>query len=114
MSALLTLDRLAAATPDGRTLFHDLTLSIGAQERVGLVGRNGSGKSTLLAIIANNLAPAAGHVALSGRIGTLARLTDHRQTLDAHARSLYLDRWFSCVTLIACHKWTDGSVLPHT
>jgi len=73
MSALLTLDRLSAATPDGRALFHDLTLSVGAQERVGLVGRNGSGKSTLLAIIAGGLAPAAGHVTRTVRIGVLAQ-----------------------------------------
>src|SRR3569623_1694350 len=73
MSALLTLDRLSAAAPDGRALFHALTLSVGAQERVGLVGRNGSGKSTLLAVIAGDLAPAAGHVTRTGRIGVLAQ-----------------------------------------
>lgn len=73
MSALLTLDRLSAAAPDGRTLFHDLTLSVGAQERVGLVGRNGSGKSTLLTIIAGELGAAAGHLTRNGRIGTLAQ-----------------------------------------
>ncbi|MDB5676633.1 MAG: transporter, partial [Sphingomonas bacterium] len=73
MSALLTLDRLSAAAPDGRALFHDLTLSVGAQERVGLVGRNGSGKSTLLAIIAGDVVPAAGHVTRTGRVGVLAQ-----------------------------------------
>jgi ATPase subunit of ABC transporter with duplicated ATPase domains len=73
MSALLTLDRLSAAAPDGRALFHDLTLSVGAQERVGLVGRNGSGKSTLLAIIAGDVAPASGHVTRTGRVGVLAQ-----------------------------------------
>src|SRR3569623_1022536 len=73
MSAHLTLDRLSAAAPDGRARVHDLTLSVGAQERVGLVGRNGSGKSTLLAIIAGDLAPAAGHVTRAGRVGTLAQ-----------------------------------------
>src|SRR3569623_1666248 len=73
MSALITLDRLSAAAPDGRALFHDLTLTVGSQERVGLVGRNGSGKSTLLAVIAGDLAPAAGHVTRTGRIGVLAQ-----------------------------------------
>jgi ATPase subunit of ABC transporter with duplicated ATPase domains len=70
MSALLTLDSLAARTPDQRLLFSDLSLALGA-ERVGLVGRNGSGKSTLLRIIAGTLAPAAGAVGLSGTVGTL-------------------------------------------
>ncbi|MES2043844.1 MAG: ABC-F family ATP-binding cassette domain-containing protein [Pseudomonadota bacterium] len=77
MSARLTLDRLCAAAPDGRALFHDLTLSVGAQERVGLVGRNGSGKSTLLAIVAGSVAPAAGHVARTGRVGVLAQDWPH-------------------------------------
>jgi ATPase subunit of ABC transporter with duplicated ATPase domains len=70
MSALLTLDRVSLAAPDGRPLFSDLTLAIG-RERVGLVGRNGSGKSTLLRAIAGELAPASGTIVLSGRLGTL-------------------------------------------
>ncbi|MBO9715132.1 ABC-F family ATP-binding cassette domain-containing protein [Sphingomonas sp.] len=70
MASLLTIDSLSAATPDGATLFHGLTLSVGT-ERIGLVGRNGSGKSTLLRIIAGEDAPASGSVALAGRVGTL-------------------------------------------
>ncbi|MDO7840901.1 ABC-F family ATP-binding cassette domain-containing protein [Sphingomonas immobilis] len=73
MSALLTLTDLSAATPDGRTLFSGLTLSVGARDRIGVVGRNGSGKSSLLAIVAGVAAPATGHVARTGRIGTLAQ-----------------------------------------
>ena len=74
MSALLTLDSLSATTPEGRPLFHDLTLSVGPQERIGLVGRNGSGKSTLLSIIAGDSAPAGGHLTLSARVGVLAQV----------------------------------------
>ncbi|HEX4711951.1 ABC-F family ATP-binding cassette domain-containing protein [Phenylobacterium sp.] len=76
MSSLVTLDRLAAQTPDGRPLFENLTLTFGA-ERTGLVGRNGVGKTTLLQIIAGERAPSAGAVALQGRIGLL------RQTVQA-------------------------------
>ncbi|RYD49759.1 MAG: ATP-binding cassette domain-containing protein, partial [Sphingomonadales bacterium] len=54
MFALLTLDDLSAATPDGTPLFGGLTLAL-ARERVGLVGRNGSGKSTLLRIVAGEI-----------------------------------------------------------
>lgn len=68
----ITLDRVAAKTPGDRTLFEDLTLTIGP-ERVGLVGRNGSGKSTLLAMIAGQVEPASGAVAVSGRVGELAQ-----------------------------------------
>ncbi|WP_066798000.1 ATP-binding cassette domain-containing protein [Sphingomonas soli] len=72
MTAFLTLDSLSAATPDRRTLFENLTLSVGA-ERVGLVGRNGSGKSTLLRIAAGEIAPLAGSVARGGTIGMLVQ-----------------------------------------
>ncbi|BAK68527.1 putative ABC transporter ATP-binding protein [Sphingobium sp. SYK-6] len=71
-SAFLTLDRIAAARPDGTRLFQDLTLAIG-RERVGLVGRNGAGKSTLLAIIAGEAQPQAGSLHRAGRIGMLAQ-----------------------------------------
>jgi ATPase subunit of ABC transporter with duplicated ATPase domains len=72
MPTYLTLDAVAAATPDRQRLFDNLTLSLGP-ERVGLVGRNGSGKSTLLRIIAGRAEPAAGHIIRCGTIGTLAQ-----------------------------------------
>jgi len=68
--SFVTLDSLSAATPEGRPLFHDLTLALG-RERTGLVGRNGSGKSTLLRIVAGEIAPAGGSVARSGSVGVL-------------------------------------------
>lgn len=67
---LVTLDSLSAATPDGRPLFDNLTLSFGA-ERTGLVGRNGVGKSTLLRLILGEATPSAGRVAVRGRLGVL-------------------------------------------
>lgn len=70
MSAFITLDSVAAVTPDGRPLFENLDLAVGV-ERIGLVGRNGVGKSTLLDIMAGGRAPAAGTVT---RTGSLARL----------------------------------------
>ena len=75
MSALLTLDRLSLAAPDGRLLFSDLTLSIG-HERVGLVGRNGAGKSTLLHAVAGEVAPVSGTIAVSGSIGILHQVAE--------------------------------------
>lgn len=70
MSALLTLDRVSLAAPDGRVLFSDLTLALG-RERVGLVGRNGSGKSTLLRAVAGEVPLAGGSIAVAGKIGWL-------------------------------------------
>lgn len=76
MSALITLDSVSAAAPDGRLLFDNLTLAIGA-ERTGLVGRNGVGKTTLLRIIAGETPARAGAVSVDGRLAIL------RQTLPA-------------------------------
>ena len=41
-SALVTLNSVAARTPDGRGLFDNLTLAFG-RERTAVVGRNGVG-----------------------------------------------------------------------
>ncbi|CAL78234.1 putative ABC transporter, ATP-binding protein [Bradyrhizobium sp. ORS 278] len=81
MPSFLTLDAVAAATPDHRRLFDNLSLSLGA-ERVGLVGRNGSGKSTLLRIVAGLSEPAAGTVTRAGRLGTLAQHWDPTLRVD--------------------------------
>ena len=69
-SALVTLDRVAARTPDGHTLFSDLSLAFG-RERTGVVGRNGAGKTTLLRLIAGRADPGDGAVVRAGRIGFL-------------------------------------------
>lgn len=66
----MTLDRVAARTPDGHTLFSDLSLAFG-RERTGVVGRNGVGKTTLLRLVAGLTAPAEGAVARVGRTGFL-------------------------------------------
>jgi ATPase subunit of ABC transporter with duplicated ATPase domains len=43
--------------PDGRTLLRDVSLRVGEEARVALVGPNGTGKTTLARIIAGDLAP---------------------------------------------------------
>ena len=74
-SAYVTLDSVAARTPDGTTLFDNLSLAFG-RERTGLVGRNGVGKSTLLRLIAGRQPPAEGAVARAGSIGVLDQRHD--------------------------------------
>jgi len=69
-SALVTLDRVAARTLDGHTLFSDLSLAFG-RERTGVIGPNGAGKTTLLRLIAGLTKPGEGTVVRAGRIGFL-------------------------------------------
>jgi ATP-binding cassette subfamily F protein uup len=45
-----------------RAVLADVTLGVGAGERIGIVGRNGEGKSTLLRLIAGTETPDAGQV----------------------------------------------------
>lgn len=53
---------------------HDLDLSIGRGEVVGIIGRNGSGKSTLLQIICGIMPPSCGSVELRGKVAALLEL----------------------------------------
>jgi ATPase subunit of ABC transporter with duplicated ATPase domains len=70
MPAIITLSGLSYRSPDGRSLFENLTLAFG-RERTGLVGRNGAGKTSLARIIVGELAPAEGAVSITGTIGVL-------------------------------------------
>ncbi|WP_260610713.1 ABC transporter ATP-binding protein [Streptomyces sp. WAC06614] len=57
---------------DGRALLHDVDLTAGPGETVGVVGPNGSGKTTLLRCVHGALRPTAGRVLLDGTdAGTL-------------------------------------------
>src|SRR5690606_31721955 len=86
-SALVTLNGVAARTPDGRGLFDNLTLAFG-RERTAVVGRNGVGKTTLLRLIAGVDHPAEGAITRAGTTGWLAQTSAPRpdetvsQTLD--------------------------------
>ena len=56
---LIDIERLRLAYDD-HVILSDVTLSIRAGDRVGVLGVNGAGKSTLIKAIAGTLAPAAG------------------------------------------------------
>lgn len=70
MHASISLSGLSWNTPDGTPLFSDLDLSFGP-ERTGIVGLNGTGKSTLLRLIAGQVTPAAGRVAVTGSLAMM-------------------------------------------
>lgn len=83
-SAFVTLDAVAARTPDGSPLFHDLTLAFG-RERTGIVGRNGADKTTLLDLIEGTVSPARGSVS---QFGSIARLPQTAPTGVSVAKAL--------------------------
>jgi lipopolysaccharide transport system ATP-binding protein len=50
---------------------HDVSLTIGQGEAVGLIGHNGAGKTTLLKIVSRITEPTAGWADVTGRVGSL-------------------------------------------
>ncbi|HMA53798.1 MAG TPA: ATP-binding cassette domain-containing protein, partial [Acidobacteriota bacterium] len=75
-------------TPD-RPLIRRFSISIGAKDRVFVIGRNGRGKTTLLRLLAGDLAPRSGTVDSPQSIATgyfeqthIATLTESNSVLD--------------------------------
>lgn len=66
MIPLFDLKGLRVTVP-GRTLLHDVTLTVPPGRMVALIGHNGSGKSTLLKAMARQVRPDAGTLAFDGR-----------------------------------------------
>ncbi|HWC05770.1 MAG TPA: ATP-binding cassette domain-containing protein [Gemmatimonadota bacterium] len=66
-TAAVEFDRVAYAIPGGRMLFDGLSLSVGTDETVVLVGRSGIGKTTVLKLVNRLLEPALGEVRVAGR-----------------------------------------------
>jgi ATP-binding cassette subfamily F protein uup len=91
---IINLDRVSKSYGP-RTLLADVSLGVGATDRVGVVGPNGSGKSTLLSLLAGTGEPDSGRIArMSGlRVGYLAQQdsltgTVHDVVFGTHRRDV--------------------------
>ncbi|QNG43697.1 ABC-F family ATP-binding cassette domain-containing protein [Sphingobium yanoikuyae] len=82
----ISCSNLGWTTPDGQSVLSGLDLRF-QSERIALVGRNGVGKTTLLRLIAGDLTPSSGSIAVQGR---LARL---RQAVQFGADERIADLW---------------------
>ncbi|QZY51318.1 ATP-binding cassette domain-containing protein [Leucobacter tenebrionis] len=69
--AHLDVASVAYTLADGRSLLRDVSLSLGAGERVAVIGANGAGKSTLLRIVTGELSPDSGAVTRDGSLGVM-------------------------------------------
>jgi len=58
---MLTISNISKSYVD-RVLFSGVSLSVGARERIAIIGPNGSGKTTLFEIIAGNVSSDAGSI----------------------------------------------------
>ena len=82
MTGILTATGLVAVRGDV-TVLNGIDVTVAPSDRVGVVGPNGVGKSTLLAVLAGELRPRSGRVALAPRTLTVGHLT---QEVSAPAR----------------------------
>lgn len=69
--AHLDIAAVSYTLSDGRPLLSEVSLPVGAGERVALIGANGAGKSTLLKIVMGELPAESGSVAKTGSVGVM-------------------------------------------
>jgi ATP-binding cassette subfamily F protein uup len=91
------------------TLLDGISLGVGANDRVGVVGTNGAGKSTLLRVLTRAEPPDAGRVALRGdlRIGVLDQSV--KLPGGATVRQVVLDTAWLGEGFGAEHEWAGDS-----
>ena len=61
MSCSLNLRAISYKNED-KEIFNDISLNLGHEEKIAIIGSNGSGKSTRLKIIAGLINPSSGHI----------------------------------------------------
>lgn len=100
---MISLNAITKEYP-GKVLFKDVSLRIGDNERVAIVGSNGTGKSTLMKIITGEMEADSGEIAQS-RSNTVGYLP---QDGIAHSgRTLYDEASTAFDDIIAMHDRVD-------
>ena len=61
---MVILQNISYTHPNKDLLFSDINFTVNNHEKAALIGNNGAGKSTLLKIIAQELQPSNGQIAL--------------------------------------------------
>ena len=81
---VVDLEDVSYQTPDGKTIFENLTFRLGPADRIGLVGANGAGKTTLIGLLTGALTPTTGKVKI-GKTVRFAQLSQDVAELNEHA-----------------------------
>jgi cobalt/nickel transport system ATP-binding protein len=97
---LLVLDALSFTYPRReKPILSRVSLTLGSDERLGILGSNGSGKSTLLHLAAGLLTPASGRILHQGRV-----CRTEKDFIEARRRLGYLlqqsDDMLFCPTIL--------------
>ena len=84
-------DRVTFAYPGGRHAAHEgLSFTVGAGERVGIVGPSGSGKSTIARLLLRFYDPQGGRVLVGGRDVRTLPLAELRRAIALVSQDTYL------------------------
>ncbi|KAK2950003.1 putative ABC transporter F family member 3 [Blattamonas nauphoetae] len=75
-SPFMTLDKVYFAYVPGKTILANVSMTIGLNSRIALIGQNGAGKSTLLKLMDKSLGPGDGDVWVRPSL-TLVRFSQH-------------------------------------
>ncbi|BAU15858.1 ABC transporter related (plasmid) [Leptolyngbya sp. NIES-3755] len=81
----LIAENLSYEVEPTQTLFQGIHLSLSANDRIALVGSNGVGKSMLLKILAGQIRPTQGSVALNGSTYYLPQISTIRDSLQSES-----------------------------
>ncbi|MCB0967486.1 MAG: ABC-F family ATP-binding cassette domain-containing protein [Ilumatobacter sp.] len=81
----IRVDAVGWHLPSGEELFRDVSFSVGAGERVALIGANGVGKTSLLRIVIGDSKPSEGRVSIDGRLGVMRQLVGMGDASDGAA-----------------------------
>ncbi len=95
-ATLLQVDQVSKRF-GGFVALDEISLSVAAGERVGLIGPNGSGKSTLVNCICGTLQNETGSVTFAGEM--IDGMAAHERTRRGLARSFQLPRPFASLTI---------------
>jgi lipopolysaccharide transport system ATP-binding protein len=63
--------QFSTSTKETFLALDDVSFSVTAGDRVGIIGRNGAGKSTLLKVLSRIVAPTRGRITIEGRLASL-------------------------------------------
>jgi len=85
---ILAIDDGTVGYADGPTVLHRLTVRLGTQDRIGLLGQNGNGKSTLMRLLAGDLVLRSGRVQRSNKLVTGYFSQDVADRLDIRETAL--------------------------
>ncbi|HKW95648.1 MAG TPA: ABC transporter ATP-binding protein, partial [Methylomirabilota bacterium] len=91
LAPTLTFERVTFGYPGGRRpALEDLSLSVAAGERVGIVGASGAGKSTISRLLLRFADPTAGHVTVGGHDLRELSLHELRRQIAVVSQDTYL------------------------